>query len=587
MMSNLQAITQPLLAPARHSSTASDVAEQVAEQLAHFEIDPRSAFGQELGALAGRLYDCQGNVDALWNLAQSEMQQLNHQDRLALFNAKRFIAFQIAKILDNFQNGFRRAHQQLNLSEATTAAHGPYPLIDNVSALFSATPVIARTATYTFACADWIADAFEGREFMLPVYSRLLNPTSISLANHIVELECGALAGEYMAWNFNSGMAAIDATLSHVLGYRDILVASRNIYGGAHQLLHDWFAKPSNLDVAVEQFDGDSVEDFLGCLQKVREQYADRIADGRQVYLYLESPCNPHGYVLDVPGLCKAAHQRGIRVILDATVGTPFLQQPLQHEDPAARPDFLIHSYTKDLSGGGAIIGGCTIARNQDMFLPKGEPGWDNTMFWNVYYIKGAFLSADAAFEVMQGMRTLETRMLQKCINTAILANFLAEHPQITVNCNALEDHPNAAAREAQLSCSLPAPLFTFEMTGLDANLFKRFFDNLEPVYSHQISLGQTNTTISCPGLTTHSELDAEAQQKCRIFPNTIRVALGCENPKDLIEHFRAVARNVIDRKAPGFSAQFPSTAETDRMIRDTWMVFQQRHIEKLIKKAQ
>src|SRR5437762_1450906 len=80
------------------------------------------------------------------------------------------------------------------------------------------TSVIARTAAYVYACAEWVADAFEGKEFLEQVYSRLLNPTSLSLANYIVDLEAGPYAREYLAWNFNSGMAAIDAALAHVLG---------------------------------------------------------------------------------------------------------------------------------------------------------------------------------------------------------------------------------------------------------------------------------------------------------------------------------------------------------------------------------
>src|SRR5205814_3020010 len=110
-------------------------------------------------------------------------------------------------------------HQSLGHSTATVLAKGPYPTFDNVTAIFSANPVIARTATYIFACAQWIADAFQGREFLHEIYSRLLNPTSISLANHIVDIETGPMAPQYMAWNFNSGMAAIDCILSHLVGY--------------------------------------------------------------------------------------------------------------------------------------------------------------------------------------------------------------------------------------------------------------------------------------------------------------------------------------------------------------------------------
>src|SRR5205814_9946008 len=120
-----------------------------------------------------------------------------------------------------------------------------------------------------------------------------------------------------------------------------------------------------------------------------------------RAHIFLESPCNPQGYLLDRPAVCRPAHTAGRRVIVDATVGTPFLVQPLQRDDPAERPDFVIHSYTKDLSGTGSTIAGVVIGRNQDMFIPKGETlngvSWSDTLFWNVYYVKGAFLNAEAA----------------------------------------------------------------------------------------------------------------------------------------------------------------------------------------------
>ncbi|WIO74795.1 PLP-dependent transferase [Porticoccaceae bacterium LTM1] len=571
------------LSPVRNSSKAGSIDELVNEQLAHFQINPDSELGCGLAKVAQNLYLCQGGIDEVWKMAQASMRELDRSDRIALFNAKKFISFQIAKILDNFQNSFRKSYQELGESGATHAARCTYPIIDNVTALFSATPVIARTATYTFACAEWIADAFQGKEFMLQIYSRLLNPTSISLANHIVDLECGPYAGEYMAWNYNSGMAAIDGTLSHVLGHEDVMIASRNIYGGAHQLIHDWFAKPSNLNIGVEQYDGFGAEDFMACWREAKTKYADRLANGKQAYLYIESPCNPHGYVLDVPALCKAAHAEGIRVIIDATVGTPVLQQPMQHPDPECRPDFMIHSYTKDLTGTGSVIAGGVIARNEDMFIPKGMPGWENTMFWNVYYIKGAFLSADSAYEVLQGMRTLNLRMINKCINTEILAKYFGAHPGIRVNCNALPESPNFELKEKLLSHGLPAPLFTFDMGSIPKDCFQRFFDSLEPAYSHQISLGQTNTIVSCPGLTTHSELSEEDQKKGHIYPTTVRISLGCENPKDLITHFAAAAKLAIDPVVPGFSDQLMKEEDVDRLIKETYMKRHELYVDSLL----
>lgn len=572
------------LSPQRNSTKAKDIPSLVHEQLIHFCIEPDSIFGQSIAQVAKKLYECSDDVNTLWALTQKSIHELDHSDRIACFNAKKFLSFQLAKILDDLQNPFRKSYQSLNYSLSTTAAKGSYPVFDNVTALFSATPVIARTATYIYACAEWIEDAFKGKELLLEIYSRLLNPTSLSLANHIVDLEAGPYAHKYLAWNFNSGMAAIDTLLAHVLGRNDILITSRNIYGGAHQLINDWYAKPSNLNIDVEFFDGETVEDFTKCLNRVKKENPSLFNKSgqsqQQIYVYLESPSNPHGYVLDVPGICKAAHREGLRVLLDSTVATPFLYQPLQRKDSEERPDFVIHSYSKDLSGMGSVIAGAVIGRNEDMFIPKGDKNWEQTMFWNVYYVKGAFLNADAAFEVLQGTRTLEMRMLSKCINTEILAHFLDSHPSIKVNANCLDHNINSSLRQNLLFLGLPAPLFTIDMDTISRTLFQRFFDCLAPTFSHMVSLGQTNTIISCPGLTTHSELNLKQQEEADIKPHTIRFAVGCENPKDLINHIMASAKLAIDPDVKDFSNQFMSQEKVNHLIRKTYARTHQDFIE-------
>ena len=208
------------LSPRRNTTAAENVDQLVAEQLAHFGIDPATDHGAALARLARRLYEAGADVDALWHLTQQSIGGLDRSDRIAYFNAKKFLSFQVAKLLDTLQNPFRRSYQRLQLNYQTQSAKGPYAVFDNVTAIFSATPVIARTATYIYACAEWIEDAFQGKELLLEIYSRLLNPTSVSLANFIVDLEAGPYATDYFAWNFNSGMAAIDGVLSHVLGSR-------------------------------------------------------------------------------------------------------------------------------------------------------------------------------------------------------------------------------------------------------------------------------------------------------------------------------------------------------------------------------
>lgn len=572
------------LSPRRKTTAAQDAPGLAREQLAHFGLNAESAFGRSLLRIVERLYETQGDLDQIWRESLASMQGLDRSDRIARFNAKKFLSFQLAKLLDTWQNPARASYQSLNYRPATLCAKGPYAVFDNVTAIFAANPVIARTATYIYACAEWIEDAFQGKELLLEIYSRLLNPTSVSLANYIVDLEAGRYSGDYFAWNFSSGMAAIDGVLAHVLGRDDVLITSRNIYGGAHQLIHDWYAKPSNLGIAVESFDGYGVDDFLRCYERTIEQHAERLNNGRKVYLYLESPCNPHGYVLDLPGICRAAHERGLRVMLDATVGTPFLTRPLQRAEAAERPDFVIHSYTKDLSGTGSVIAGVVIGRNRDMFIPKGETfdgvRWDETMFWNVYYVKGAFLNADAAYEVMQGMRTLEVRMLAKCINTEILTRFLDAHPAVQVHCNALETNENSALRQRLNFLGLPAPLFTIDMRSVPFEAFQRFFDALAPTFDHMISLGQSNTIVSCPAFTTHSELSREALEQAGIQPTTIRFAVGDEDPRDLLAHLIAAARLTIDPAVPGFSAQFPSGDAVDRLIQDCYLGAHRRYIE-------
>jgi len=572
------------LSPRRNSTEAQNVRELAAEQLTHFNIEVDGDLGHALLNAVERVYECQGNIELMWQEAQASMHTLDTQEKAALFNAKKFLSFQLAKVLDTLQNPFRSSYQSLGYSQSTLSAKSSYPVFDNVNAVFSATPAITRTATYIYACAEWISDAFEGKEMMLDIYSRLLNPTSISLANHIVDLEAGPYANEYLAWNFNSGMAAIDATLSHLLGHEDVLIASQNIYGGAHQLIHDWFAKPSNLNIAVKQYGGEETQGFVDALDEVREMYADRIAAGKQIYLYIESPCNPHGYVLDVPELCRLAHAAGVRVILDATVGTPFLVQPLQRENVDERPDFVIHSYTKDLTGSGSVIAGCVIARNEDMFIPKGLDGWDNTMFWNVYYVKGAFLNADTAFEVMAGMRTLEVRMLKKCITTQIFAQFMDSHPLIKVNCNGLQSNKNRDLAEKNLFLGFPSGLFTVDMgKEVPDDAFHRFFDCLEPAFSHMISLGQTNSIVSCPGLTTHSELNADQQKEAQIFPQTIRFAMGIENPMDLITHIVAATKLSIDPAIQDFSSKFMSFEDARKMAKEVYLDMQRRYSNAVI----
>ncbi|MCX2780847.1 aminotransferase class I/II-fold pyridoxal phosphate-dependent enzyme [Microbulbifer thermotolerans] len=562
-----------ILSPRRNTTRAASIAALAREQLQHFSIDADSEHGRLLLETAELLYQAQGNLNQLWTQSAETLRRLDRSDKVAYFNAKRFMSFQLAKLLDTLQNPLRASFQSLQGEDFNSTTRGGYPLFDNIPAIFSATPVIARTATYIYACTEWVDDAFRGREPSHDIYSRLLNPTSISLANAIVDLECGPAANEYMAWNFNSGMAAIDALLSNQLSRGDILIVSRHIYGGVYQLLHDFYARDDKLAINLVWFDGTTGDAFEQALAQTQETFSEAVRNGARIHVYIESPCNPHGTMLDVPAICRIAHRENILVSLDSTLATPFLYQPLSRKNRAERPDFVVHSYTKDIGGSGAATAGVVIGENHRMFIPKGESAkglnWDQSMFWNVYYIKGAFLDADKAWEVQSGMRTLEMRMLTKCINTLCLSHFFASHPKIRVNSHALEQHPNSGLRQALMRHQLPTPLFSIDMEAaqLPTDAFKRFFDALEPAYGQMVSLGQTNTMVLCPALTSHSELSPEAMEAADIHPTTIRISVGDENVAQLAAHVVSCARLHLDPVCPGFSEEFMGPEEADALF--------------------
>ena len=260
------------------------------------------------------------------------------------------------------------------------------------------------------------------------------------------------------------------------------------------------------------------------------------------------------------------------------------------------RPDFVIHSYTKDLAGVGTTTAGVCIGRNERMFIPKGDSvtatgpdgrpctyRWDETLFWNVYYIKGAFLDADKAFEVINGMRTVELRVLNKAINTTVLAQSLARHPAINVRCSAVEGNENAALCARQMFLGLPAPLFTIDFdtelgARIDRETFKRFFDCLEPAFGLQVSLGQVNTVVLCPALTSHSELSVEALREAGISPTTIRISVGEEDPRTLLAHLLNAAELALEAASPGFLSHFAQPHEIDALYESTYVDVHRRY---------
>ena len=174
--------------------------------------------------------------------------------------------------------------------------------------------------------------------------------------------------------------------------------------------------------------------------------------------------------------------------------------------------------------------------------------------------------------------------MLQKSINTATIAKVFSANKYINVNCNTVKGHKNEAIRKKLLKYDLPAPLFTldFEGVAIKKETFKKFFDSLSPMFNMHISLGQTNTNITCPALTTHSEMEEDALKATGLYYTTMRISIGDENPKELISHFIACAERSIKNELPEFVAAFPSQEEIDAMVTSEYLKYHKNYITSL-----
>ena len=177
-------------------------------------------------------------------------------------------------------------------------------------------------------------------------------------------------------------------------------------------------------------------------------------------------------------------------------------------------------------------------------------------------------------------------RMLQKTINTTLMAYVLGSHPDINVSCPILKGNANHKLLKDNMYLGLPAPLFTIDMEGRDDRppinpvVFKRFLDALEPAIGMQVSLGQTNSLALCPAMTTHSELTDSALREAGIAPTTMRISVGLEDPRLFLAHFIGASRLALDSAHPGFSRLFPSAKEIDNRYASIHSDISQRHIE-------
>jgi cystathionine beta-lyase/cystathionine gamma-synthase len=243
----------------------------------------------------------------------------------------------------------------------------------------------------------------------------------------------------------------------------------------------------------------------------------ERAITDKTKYLFIETPTNPMLRVTDLAAAAEIAHRRQVRVIVDNTFASPYLQQPL-----ALGCDIVLHSTTKFLNGHSDSVGGVVVLKHQD----------DAEWMKFVQNAAGAILGPMDAWLVLRGTKTLTVRMERTNANALTLAQHLAGHRRVqSVIYPGLPDHPHHALAKKQMRGF--GGLISFDVGSLDAarDVLPRF-----RLMALAESLGGVETLISHPAIMTHASVPPERRAAIGITDGMIRISVGIEDIEDLIE---------------------------------------------------
>ncbi len=386
---------------------------------------------------------------------------------------------------------------------------------------------IYQTSSFVFDSADHAAALFNLQTFG-NIYSRLSNPTVAVLEERVAALEGGRAAVASA-----SGMAAESMALMTLLEAGDHVVAAGALYGGSVTLLSVNLKK---FGVHCTFVDGSSAEAFAQAIQPNTRA------------IYAESLGNPSMLVLDIAAIADVAHAHDLPLIIDNTVPSPFLCNPIAHG-----ADIVVHSATKYLAGHGTTLGGLVIESGKfpwdnGKFPGMTEPsqGYHGVKFYETFgdfgftmrcrmenlRVFGASLSATNAWQILQGVETLPLRMERHCANAMAVAHFLEKDSRVAwVNYPGLANHPQHALMKKQMRGA--SGLLAFGVKGgLEQGV--RFIESAK-FMSHLVNIGDTRTLISHPASTTHRQLDEAQQLAAGVGPDMIRISVGLEHIDDIL----------------------------------------------------
>jgi len=386
---------------------------------------------------------------------------------------------------------------------------------------------IYQTTSFVFDSADHAAALFNLQTFG-NVYSRLSNPTVAALEERVAALEGGRAAVAAA-----SGMAAEALALMTLLKSGDHVVAAGALYGGSVTMLAVNLAK---FGIQTSFVDARSPEAFAAAMRP----------NTRAVYA--ESLGNPSLVVLDIPAVANVAHAHGVPLVIDNTVPSPFLCNPI-----ALGADIVVHSATKYLAGHGTTLGGVVVESGRFPWdngnfpgMTEPSPGYHGVKFYETFgdfgftmrcrmetlRVYGASLSPMSAWQILQGVETLPLRMERHCRNALAVARFLRDHPAVSwVNYPGLEDHPQHALLQRQMRGA--SGLLAFGVKGGQA-AGVRFIEAAQ-FMSHLVNIGDTRTLISHPASTTHRQLDEAQLAAAGVGPDMVRISVGLEHIDDIL----------------------------------------------------
>lgn len=386
---------------------------------------------------------------------------------------------------------------------------------------------IYQTSSYVFKDSDEAAGRFN---LSVPgyIYTRLNNPT-----NDILELRLAALEGGIAAVATASGTSAISTTLLTLLRAGDHIVASSSLYGGTYNLLSVTLPRHG---ITTTFVDASNPEEFEKAAQENTRAF------------FVESLGNPKLDVLDLEAISGAAKAHKVPLIVDNTVATPYLLKPIEYG-----ANIVIHSLTKYITGNGTSLGGVIIDAGtfdwtNGKFPEFTEPsaGYHGLVYSDAigaaaFIAKirveglrdyGGALSPFNAFQIIQGLETLELRIKKHSENALILAKWLQEQPEVNwVNYPGLETSKYKALADKYLPKG-QSGVVTFGVDG-GYEAAKTIADTTK-LFSLLANIGDTKSLIIHPASTTHQQLSDEAQETTGVTKDLIRLSVGIEAIEDL-----------------------------------------------------